>query len=138
MPVCVPATGLLLLRHPERFCQDVGEESLLIKRQIQESQCSFHLGLGTLDQFSPLQGWLEGAGDFSKLVHMCFVYMEKAFKCESLVHIVKRRSNLFADMAGTDRIYSRGCQVWLPHRGQPGGHVGYQKFKIYLENQECQ
>ncbi|KAI3376929.1 hypothetical protein L3Q82_000020 [Scortum barcoo] len=46
---------------------------------IQEEQCSFRPGRGTLDQLYTLHRVLEGLWEFAQPVHMCFVDLEKAF-----------------------------------------------------------
>ncbi|KAI3375036.1 hypothetical protein L3Q82_021553 [Scortum barcoo] len=47
--------------------------------RIQEEQCGFRPGRGTLDQLYTLHRVLEGLWEFAQPVHMCFVDLEKAF-----------------------------------------------------------
>ncbi|KAK3522832.1 hypothetical protein QTP86_004669 [Hemibagrus guttatus] len=51
----------------------------LVEPRIQEEQCGFHPGRGTLDQLYTLHRVLEGSWEFAQPVHMCFVDLEKAF-----------------------------------------------------------
>ncbi|KAI3353748.1 hypothetical protein L3Q82_004979 [Scortum barcoo] len=46
---------------------------------IQEEQCGFRPGRGTVDQLYTLHRVLEGLWEFAQPVHMCFVDLEKAF-----------------------------------------------------------
>ena len=52
---------------------------LLVKPRIQEEQCGFRPGHGTLDQLYTLARVLEGAWTFAQTVHICFVDLEKAY-----------------------------------------------------------
>merc|ERR1712035_210459 len=47
--------------------------------RIQEEQCGFRPGRGTLDQLYTLRRVVEGLWEFAQPVHMCFVDLEKAF-----------------------------------------------------------
>ena len=60
--VCPNHRGITLLRKGER--------------QIQEEQCGFHPGRGTVDQLFRVAG---GAWEVAHPVYMCFVDLEKAF-----------------------------------------------------------
>ncbi|KAI3360388.1 hypothetical protein L3Q82_002299 [Scortum barcoo] len=51
----------------------------IVDPQIQEEQCGFRPGRGTLDQLYTLHRVLEGLWEFAQPVHMCFVDLEKAF-----------------------------------------------------------
>lgn len=51
----------------------------LVKPQIQEKQCGFRPGHGTLDQLFTLTRVLEGAWEISQPVYMYFVDLEKAY-----------------------------------------------------------
>ncbi|KAI3364112.1 hypothetical protein L3Q82_010940 [Scortum barcoo] len=51
----------------------------IVDPRIQEEQCGFHPGRGTLDQLYTLRRVLEGLWEFAQPVHMCFVDLEKAF-----------------------------------------------------------
>ena len=52
---------------------------LLVEPQIQEVQCSFRPGRGTVEQLYTLVRGLEGAWEFAQPVHMCFVDLEEAY-----------------------------------------------------------
>ncbi|KAI3360386.1 hypothetical protein L3Q82_002298 [Scortum barcoo] len=49
------------------------------RTRIQEEQCGFRPGRGTVDQLYTLRRVLEGLWEFAQPVHMCFVDLEKAF-----------------------------------------------------------
>ncbi|KAI3354938.1 hypothetical protein L3Q82_004554 [Scortum barcoo] len=52
----------------------------IVDPRIQEEQCGFRPGRGTLDQlYATLHRVLEGLWEFAQPVHMCFVDLEKAF-----------------------------------------------------------
>ncbi|KAK7906634.1 hypothetical protein WMY93_015246 [Mugilogobius chulae] len=51
----------------------------MVEPRIQEEQCGFRPGRGTLDQLYTLHRVLEGSWEFAQPVHMCFVDLEKAF-----------------------------------------------------------
>ncbi|KAI3375226.1 hypothetical protein L3Q82_021728 [Scortum barcoo] len=51
----------------------------IVDPRIQEEQCGFRPGRGTLDQLYTLHRVLEGLWEFAQPVHMCFVDLEKAF-----------------------------------------------------------
>ncbi|KAI3359234.1 hypothetical protein L3Q82_002752 [Scortum barcoo] len=50
----------------------------IVDPRIQEEQCGFRPGRGTLDQLYTLRRVLEGLWEFAQPVHMCFVDLEKA------------------------------------------------------------
>ena len=52
---------------------------LLVEPWIQEEQCGFCPGRGTLDQQYTLVRVLKGAWEFAQSVRMCFVDLEKAY-----------------------------------------------------------
>ncbi|KAI3376271.1 hypothetical protein L3Q82_016774 [Scortum barcoo] len=64
----------------EGLCQGTGEENSrpIVDNRIQEEQCDFRPGHGTLDQLYTCRV-LEGLWEFAQPVHMCFVDLEKAF-----------------------------------------------------------
>ncbi|KAI3371385.1 hypothetical protein L3Q82_023983 [Scortum barcoo] len=81
---CVPTTGgSHFSASPGRSLrQGTGEENSADSRphRIQEEQCGFRPGRGTLDQLYNLHRVLEGLWEFAQPVHMCFVEdLEKAF-----------------------------------------------------------
>ncbi|MDF4367286.1 reverse transcriptase domain-containing protein, partial [Vibrio parahaemolyticus] len=51
----------------------------IVEPQIEEEQCGFCPGRGTVDQLFTLARVLEGAWEFAQPVHMCFVDLEKAY-----------------------------------------------------------
>ena len=53
----------------------------IVESQIQEEQCEFYPGCGTLNPLYTLARVLVGAWEFAQPVHMCFVDLEKAFDC---------------------------------------------------------
>ncbi|KAI3367011.1 hypothetical protein L3Q82_009640 [Scortum barcoo] len=79
---CVPTTGeshfsAFLGRSTPGYWS--GEFRPIVDPRIQEEQCGFHPGRGTLDQLYILHRVLEGLWEFALPVHMCFVDLEKAF-----------------------------------------------------------
>ena len=50
---------------------------VLLVQMIQEEQCGFRPGHGTLNSSTPSAG--SGSWEFSQPVHMCFVDLEKEF-----------------------------------------------------------
>ncbi|KAI3371992.1 hypothetical protein L3Q82_006861 [Scortum barcoo] len=79
---CVPTTGgshfsslpgKVYARVPERRIRPE------VEPQIQNEQCGFRPGRGTLDQLYTLHRVLEGLWEFAQPVYMCFVDLEKVF-----------------------------------------------------------
>ncbi|KAI3371403.1 hypothetical protein L3Q82_024000 [Scortum barcoo] len=68
-----PREGLRHARVLERRIRPI------VDPRIQEEQCGFRPGRGTLDQLYTLHRVLEGLWEFAQPVHMCFVDLEKAF-----------------------------------------------------------
>ncbi|TWW59969.1 hypothetical protein D4764_05G0000590 [Takifugu flavidus] len=73
-------------RGEERRGEEGEEERVLERRvrrivepRIQEEQCGFRPGRGTVDQLYTLRRVFEGAWEFAQPVHICFVDLEKAF-----------------------------------------------------------
>uniref|UniRef100_A0AAR2JQE7 Reverse transcriptase domain-containing protein n=1 Tax=Pygocentrus nattereri TaxID=42514 RepID=A0AAR2JQE7_PYGNA len=81
--VCSNYRGITLLSLPGKVYARVLEKRvrLIVEPQIQEEQCGFRPGRGTLDQLFTLSRILEGSWEFAQPVHMCFVDLEKAFDC---------------------------------------------------------
>uniref|UniRef100_A0A3B4FLA9 Reverse transcriptase domain-containing protein n=1 Tax=Pundamilia nyererei TaxID=303518 RepID=A0A3B4FLA9_9CICH len=79
--VCSNYRGITLLSLPGKVYARVLERRVrpLVKPRIQEEQCGFRPGRGTLDQLFILSRILEGAWEFAQPVYMCFVDLEKAF-----------------------------------------------------------
>uniref|UniRef100_A0AAV2JL93 ribonuclease H n=1 Tax=Knipowitschia caucasica TaxID=637954 RepID=A0AAV2JL93_KNICA len=81
--VCSNYRGITLLSLPGKVYSKVLERRLrpMVESRIQEEQCGFRPGRGTLDQLYTLHRILEGSWEFAQPVHMCFVDLEKAFDC---------------------------------------------------------
>ncbi|KAK0137883.1 putative RNA-directed DNA polymerase from transposon X-element [Merluccius polli] len=73
--------GITLLSLPGKIYSGVLERRVrqIVEPRIQEEQCGFRPGRGTVDQLYTLCRILEGAWEFAQSVHMCFVDLEKAF-----------------------------------------------------------
>ncbi|KAK3518458.1 hypothetical protein QTP70_000645 [Hemibagrus guttatus] len=73
--------GITFLSLPGKVYSRVLERRVqpLVEPRIQEEQCSFRPGRGTLDQLYTLHRVLEGSWEFAQPVHLCFVDLEKAF-----------------------------------------------------------
>uniref|UniRef100_A0A8C6NUV0 Reverse transcriptase domain-containing protein n=1 Tax=Nothobranchius furzeri TaxID=105023 RepID=A0A8C6NUV0_NOTFU len=72
---------ITLLSLPSKVNSGVLERRVhqIVEPQIQEEQCGFRPGRGTLDQLYTHRGILEGAWEFAQPVYMCFVDLEKTF-----------------------------------------------------------
>jgi hypothetical protein len=81
--VCSNYRGITLLSLPGKVYSRVLERRIrpIVEPRIQEEQCGFRPGRGTLDQLYTLHRVLEGSWEFAQPVHMCFVDLEKAFDC---------------------------------------------------------
>ncbi|TWW80607.1 R2 Retrovirus-related Pol polyprotein from type I retrotransposable element [Takifugu flavidus] len=79
--VCSNYRGITLLSLPGKVYSGVLERRVhrIVEPQIQEEQCGFRPGRGTVDQLYTLSRVLKGAWEFAQPVHMCFVDLEKAF-----------------------------------------------------------
>uniref|UniRef100_A0A3Q3T275 Reverse transcriptase domain-containing protein n=1 Tax=Mastacembelus armatus TaxID=205130 RepID=A0A3Q3T275_9TELE len=79
--VCSNYRGITLLSLPGKVYARVLERRIrpVVEPRIQEEQCGFRPGRGTLDQLYTLSRVLEGSWEFAQPVHMCFVDLEKAF-----------------------------------------------------------
>ena len=79
--VCSNFWGIILLSLPGKVYLRVLERRiwLLVEPQIQDEQCGFCPGHGTLDQLYTLAGILEGALEFAQPVHICLLDPEKAY-----------------------------------------------------------
>ncbi|KAI3375727.1 hypothetical protein L3Q82_003723 [Scortum barcoo] len=80
--VCSNYRGITLLSLPGKVYARVLERRIrpIVDPRIQEEQCGFRPGRGTLDQLYTLHRVLEGLWEFAQPVHMCFVDLEKAFR----------------------------------------------------------
>ncbi|KAK7929823.1 hypothetical protein WMY93_006218 [Mugilogobius chulae] len=73
-------TGVVVPLFKKGDRRGTGEENpTMVEPRIQEEQCGFRPGRGTLDQLYTLHRVLEGSWEFAQPVHMCFVDLEKAF-----------------------------------------------------------
>ncbi|XP_077065604.1 pancreatic secretory granule membrane major glycoprotein GP2-like [Siphateles boraxobius] len=81
--VCSNYRGITLLSLPGKVYARVLERRIrpIVEPRIQEEQCGFRPGRGTLDQLYTLYRVLEGSWEFAQPIHMCFVDLEKAFDC---------------------------------------------------------
>uniref|UniRef100_A0A3B3QGI4 Reverse transcriptase domain-containing protein n=1 Tax=Paramormyrops kingsleyae TaxID=1676925 RepID=A0A3B3QGI4_9TELE len=79
--VCSTCRGITLLSLPGKVYLGVLERKVcrIVEPRIQEEQCGFRPGRGTVDQLYTLGRVLEGAWEFAQPVYMCFVDLEKAF-----------------------------------------------------------
>uniref|UniRef100_A0A3P9GYB4 Reverse transcriptase domain-containing protein n=1 Tax=Oryzias latipes TaxID=8090 RepID=A0A3P9GYB4_ORYLA len=79
--VCSNYRGITLLSLPGKVYARVLERRVrpIVEPRIQEQQCGFRPGRGTVDPLYTLSRVLEGLWEFAHPVHMCFVDLEKAF-----------------------------------------------------------
>ena len=79
--VCTNYREITLLSLPRKVYSRVLERKIrpIVEPQIQEEQCGFRLGRGTLDQLYTLHRVLEGSWEFAQPAYICFVDLEKAF-----------------------------------------------------------
>jgi len=137
--VCSNFRGITLLSLPGKVYSGVLERRVrrIVEPRIQEEQCGFRPGRGTVDQLYTLGRVLEGAWEFAQPVYTCFVDLEKAFdrvprglmwgvlreygvpdsligavrslydRCQSLVRIAGSKSNLFPVRVGL----RQGCPL---------------------------
>ncbi len=81
--VCSNYRGITLLSLPGKVYARVLERRIrpIVEPRIQEEQCGFRPGRGTLDQLYTVSRVLECSWEFAQPIHMCFVDLEKAFDC---------------------------------------------------------
>ncbi|TWW63827.1 RNA-directed DNA polymerase from mobile element jockey [Takifugu flavidus] len=79
--VCSNYRGITLLSLPGKVYSGVLERRVrrIVNPRIQEEQCGFRPGRGTVDQLYTLRRVFQGAWEFAQPVHMCFVDLENAF-----------------------------------------------------------
>uniref|UniRef100_A0A8C6M635 Reverse transcriptase domain-containing protein n=1 Tax=Nothobranchius furzeri TaxID=105023 RepID=A0A8C6M635_NOTFU len=79
--VCFKYRGITLLSLPGKVYSKVLERRVrsIVESQIEEEQCGFRPGCGTVDQLYTLARVMEGAWEFAQPIHMCFVDLEKAY-----------------------------------------------------------
>ncbi|KAK3509336.1 hypothetical protein QTP70_029059 [Hemibagrus guttatus] len=92
--VCYKYRGITLLSLPGKFYSRVLERRVrpLVEPWIQEEQCVFCPGCGTLDQLYTIHRVLEGSWEFAQPVHMCFVDLEKTTSLVAFCGRISRRS----------------------------------------------
>ena len=73
--LCSNYRGITLFSLPGKVYSGLLERRIrrIVKSQIQEVQCGFRPGRGTVDQLYTLGIILEGAWEFAQPVYMCFV-----------------------------------------------------------------
>uniref|UniRef100_A0A8C6NPK6 Reverse transcriptase domain-containing protein n=1 Tax=Nothobranchius furzeri TaxID=105023 RepID=A0A8C6NPK6_NOTFU len=78
--VCSNYRGITLLSLPGKVYSKVLERRVrsIVESQIEEEQCGFCPGRGTVEQLYTLARVMEGAWEFAQPIHMCFVDLEKA------------------------------------------------------------
>jgi len=79
--VCANYRGITLLSLSGKVYSKVLERRVrpIVEPQIEEEQCGFRPGRGTMDQLFTLARILEGAWEYAYPVYMCFVDLEKAY-----------------------------------------------------------
>nr|XP_054589525.1 RNA-directed DNA polymerase from mobile element jockey isoform X1 [Nothobranchius furzeri] len=79
--VCSNYRGITLLSLPGKVYSKVLERRVrsIVESKIEEEQCGFRPGRGTVDQLYTLARVMEGAWEFAQPIHMCFVDLEKAY-----------------------------------------------------------
>uniref|UniRef100_A0A8C6NUK4 Reverse transcriptase domain-containing protein n=1 Tax=Nothobranchius furzeri TaxID=105023 RepID=A0A8C6NUK4_NOTFU len=79
--VCSNYGGITLLSLPGKVYFKVLERRVrsIVESQIEEEQCGFCPGRGTVDQLYTVTRVMEGIWEFAQAIHMCFVDLEKAY-----------------------------------------------------------
>ncbi|TWW80160.1 hypothetical protein D4764_10G0011900 [Takifugu flavidus] len=161
--VCSNYRGITLLSLPGKVYSGVLERRVrqIVEPRIQEEQCGFRPGRGTVDQLYTLSRVFEGAWEFAQPVHMCFVDFEKAFdrvprgvlwgvlreygvlgpliwavrslydRCQSLVRSSGSKSNLFPPV--TSNYHWIGSP---PHVKRAGMKISTSKSEAMVLNRK--
>ncbi|KAI3373571.1 hypothetical protein L3Q82_021956, partial [Scortum barcoo] len=119
--VCSNYRGITLLSLPGKVYARVLERRIrpIVDPRIQEEQCGFRPGRGTVDQLYTLRRVLEGLWEFAQPVHMCFVDLEKAFNrpCPSWYSVGS------APRVWGPGAFAKGCSVSVrPEQEELGSH----------------
>ena len=79
--MCANYRGITLLSLPGKVYSKVLERRVrpIVEPQLEEEQCGFHPGCGTMDHHFTLARILEGAWGYAYPVYMCFLDLEKAY-----------------------------------------------------------
>ncbi|TWW75469.1 hypothetical protein D4764_13G0001310 [Takifugu flavidus] len=118
--VCSNYRGITLLSLPGKVYSGVLERRVrqIVEPRIQEEQCGFCPGRGTVDQLYTLSRVFEGAWEFAQPVHMCFVDLEKAF--DRVPRGVLRKYGVSGPLIQAVRSLYDRCQEFGPHCWQIG------------------
>uniref|UniRef100_A0A3B3C6W3 Reverse transcriptase domain-containing protein n=1 Tax=Oryzias melastigma TaxID=30732 RepID=A0A3B3C6W3_ORYME len=117
--VCSNYRGITLLSLPGKVYARVLERRVhsIVKPQIQDKQCGFRPGRGTVDQLYTLFSVLEGSWEFAHPVHMCFVDLEKAFDRVPRCVLVEGALGVWGPGSPT-----QGCPVSVRPEQELGSH----------------
>ncbi|KAI3364546.1 hypothetical protein L3Q82_011335 [Scortum barcoo] len=130
--------GLGGVRLPGKVYARVLERRIrpIVDPWIQEEQCGFRPGRGTVDQLYTLHRVLEGLWEFAQPVHMCFVDLEKAFNrpCPSWYSVGS------APRVWGPGAFAKGCSVSVRPEQELGSHCRHQDLQHVLERfaAECE
>ncbi|TWW63998.1 hypothetical protein D4764_03G0010060 [Takifugu flavidus] len=124
--VCSNHRGITLLSLPGKVYSGVLERRVrrIVEPRIQEEQCGFRPGRGTVDQLYTLSRVFEGAWEFAQPVHMCFVDLEKASDRGVLCGVLRDYGVPGPLIRAVRSLYDRcpefGPHCWQISRCSPG------------------